>query len=152
MIREVILSAEIYVVVVQEIRVYILSVTRWVKYGSMTSQVWAHNKAFGIKSIFISKSFSHKSKSLLFSHWIMSDSSWSHGLQHARLLYPPLSPGDYSNSSELSQRCYITILSLLLSSTPASIFPSISLFQWVCSLHQMAKDWTFSFIIHPSDE
>ena len=59
MIREVILSAEIYVVVVHEIRVYILSVTRRVKYGPMTSQVWVHNKAFGIKNIFISKSFSH---------------------------------------------------------------------------------------------
>ena len=50
MIHEVILSAEICVVVVQEIRVYILSVTRRVKYGSMTSQAWVHNKAFGIKA------------------------------------------------------------------------------------------------------
>ena len=29
---------------------------------------------------------------LLFIHWVMSDSLWLHGLHHARLLCPPLSP------------------------------------------------------------
>ena len=32
-----------------------------------------------------------------------------HGLQHARLLCPPLSPGVYSHSCPLSWWCYITI-------------------------------------------
>ena len=48
---------------------------------------------------------------LLFSHWVMSNSLRSHGLQHVRLLCPSLSPGVCSNSCPLSQWCYLTILS-----------------------------------------
>ena len=33
-----------------------------------------------------------------------------------------------------------------------SIFPSINLFQWVGSLHQVAKDWSFSFSFTSSNE
>ena len=33
-----------------------------------------------------------------------------------------------------------------------SIFPSISLFKWVSFRHQVAKVWSFSFSISPSDE
>ena len=33
-----------------------------------------------------------------------------------------------------------------------SIFPSINLFQWVGSLHQVAKDWSFSFSFTSSSE
>ena len=47
----------------------------------------------------------------------MSDSLWPHGLQHTRLLCPPLSPGVCWNScslSPLSQWCYLTILSSAL--------------------------------------
>ena len=39
----------------------------------------------------------------------MSDSLWPHGLQHTRLLCPPLSPAVCSNSCPLSQWCYPTI-------------------------------------------
>ena len=48
---------------------------------------------------------------LLFSSWAVSNSLWSHGLQHARLLCPSLSPGVCSNSCSLSQWCYPTISS-----------------------------------------
>ena len=42
----------------------------------------------------------------------MSDSLWPHGLQqHARLPYPPLSPGVCSSSCPLNQWCYLTISS-----------------------------------------
>ena len=41
----------------------------------------------------------------------MSDSLRPHGLQHARLLSPPLSPTVFSNLCSLSQWCYLTILS-----------------------------------------
>ena len=41
----------------------------------------------------------------------MSDSLWPHGLQHARLPCPSLSPGVCSNSYPLSQWCYLTISS-----------------------------------------
>ena len=40
-----------------------------------------------------------------------SDSSRPHGLQHARLLWPPLSPRVCSNSCPFSQWCYLTISS-----------------------------------------
>ena len=46
---------------------------------------------------------------LLFSHYVLSDSLWPHGLQHTRLTCPSLSPGVCSNSCPLSQWCYINI-------------------------------------------
>ena len=39
----------------------------------------------------------------------MSDSLWPHGLQHTRLLCPPLSLRVCSNSCPLGQWCYLTI-------------------------------------------
>ena len=48
----------------------------------------------------------------------MSDSLRPHGLQHASLLCPPLSPRVYSNSCPLSRWCYLTIS---CSATPFSI-------------------------------
>ena len=41
----------------------------------------------------------------------MSDSLWPHGLQHTRLLCPPLSPGVCSDSCPLSWWCHPTISS-----------------------------------------
>ena len=58
-----------------------------------------------------------------FSHSLMSDSLWPHGLQHARL---PCPPGAYSNSCPSSQWCHPTISSSVvpffscLQSCPAS--------------------------------
>ena len=54
---------------------------------------------------------------LSFSHWVVSDSLWPHGPQHARLLCPPLSPEVCSNSCPMSQWCYLTI------SSSATSFP-----------------------------
>ena len=48
---------------------------------------------------------------LLFSCEVVTSSLWSHGLQHARLLCPPLSPRVCSNSCPLRQWCYLTISS-----------------------------------------
>ena len=45
------------------------------------------------------------------SGWVVSDSSWPHGLQHARLPCPLLSPGVCSNSCPLSRRCHLSISS-----------------------------------------
>ena len=39
----------------------------------------------------------------------MSDSLWPHGLQHARIPCPSLSPRVYSNTCPLSQWCYLMI-------------------------------------------
>ena len=51
----------------------------------------------------------------------MSESLWSHGLQHARLLCPWLSPRVCSNSCPLSRWCYLT--------TSSSVIPFSSCLQ-----------------------
>ena len=48
---------------------------------------------------------------LLFSHYVVSNSLGSHGLQSARFPCPSLSPGVCSNSCPLSQWCYLAITS-----------------------------------------
>ena len=62
---------------------------------------------------------------LLFSHSVMSNSLWPHGLQHTRLPCPSLSPGVCSNSCPLSWWCHPTISSSVFpfSSCPQS-FPT----------------------------
>ena len=50
----------------------------------------------------------------------MSDSLWTHGLQHSTLPYPSLFPLVCSNSCPLSQWCYLTILP---SAAPFSFYP-----------------------------
>ena len=71
-----------------------------------------------------------------FSHSVMSDSLWPHGLQDARLPCPSPTPGVYSNPCPSSQWCHPTISSsLLFSSCPQSLpasgsFPMSQLFAW----------------------
>ena len=75
------------------------------------------------------------SSTVQFSHSVVSDSLWPHGLQHTR---PPCSsptPGAYSNSCPLSRWCHPTISSSVvpfsscLQSFPASgSFPMSQLF------------------------
>jgi len=48
---------------------------------------------------------------LLFSRQVRSDSLGPHGLQHARLLCPSLSPGVCSNSCPLNRWCYLITIS-----------------------------------------
>ena len=85
---------------------------------------------------------------------VVSDSLWSHGLQHARPLYPLPSPRAYSNSCPLSQWCHPTISSsviplLLLPST----FPSIRVFSNELALCiRWPKYWSIIFSISPSNE
>ena len=56
---------------------------------------------------------------LLFSHSVVSDSLWPHGLQHTRFPRPSLSPGVCSNSCSLSWWCHPTISSSVIPSPPA---------------------------------
>ena len=51
---------------------------------------------------------------LLFSHSVMSDSLWPHGLQHTRLPYPSPSPRACSNWCPSSQGCHPTISSFVI--------------------------------------
>ena len=63
-----------------------------------------------------------------------------HGLQQARFPCPLLSPGIFSDSCPLSWQCHSTVS---FSVTPFSSCPQSSqhqgLFQWISSLHQVAK-------------
>ena len=70
----------------------------------------------------------------------MSESLWSHWLQHARLSCPSLSPEIFHNSYPLSQWCHpILILCCPLLLLPSIFFQHQSLFQWVSSSHHVVK-------------
>ena len=75
-----------------------------------------------------------------FSCSVVSDSLQPHGLQHARPPCPSPTLGVYSDSCPLSQWCHPTISSSL---NPFSSCLNFSqhqgLFQWVSSLHHVAK-------------
>ena len=78
--------------------------------------------------------------SVQFSHSSVSDSLQPHGLQHARLLCPSSTPTVYSNSHPSSQWCHPTISSSVVPFPPAfNLSHHQGLFQWVSSLHQVAK-------------
>ena len=69
-----------------------------------------------------------------------SNSLWPHELQHVRLPFPSPTPRAYSNSCPLSRWCHKIISSSVVSfSSCHQSFPASGLFQWVHSLHQVAK-------------
>ena len=74
--------------------------------------------------------------SVQFSCSIVSDSLWPHGLQHARLPWPSLSPRVCSNSVHWVNDAIQPSHPLSPPSPPAL---SQALFKWVSSLHQVAK-------------
>ena len=75
---------------------------------------------------------------------------WPHGLQHARLPCPSPSRRVCSNLCPLSRWCHPTISSCRPLLFMPSIFPSIRVFSSFS--HQVAKYWSFSFSISPSNE
>ena len=90
---------------------------------------------------------------LLFSHSVVSDSLWPHGLQRARLPCPSPSPGVCSLTSielEMSSNHLILCCPFFLL---ASIFPNIRFFSNELALHiRWPKYWNFSFSISPFNE
>ena len=79
-------------------------------------------------------------QSVQFSHWVLSDSLWPHGLQHTRLPYPSPTPRACSNLGPLSRWCHPTISSSVVSFSLAfNLSQHQGLFQWVSSSHQLAK-------------
>ena len=72
--------------------------------------------------------------SVQFSHSVMFDSLKPHGLQHTRLFSPSSTQGGCSNSCPTTQWCHPTI-----SSSAYNLSQHQGLFQWVSSLHQVAK-------------
>ena len=92
--------------------------------------------------------------SVQFSHSVVSDSLWPHGLQHTRPPCPSPTPRAYSYSCPLSRWCHPTVYilchPLLL---PPSIFPSIRVFSNELVPHiRWPNYWSFSFSISPSNE
>ena len=86
-----------------------------------------------------------------FSHSIMSDSLWPHGLQCARLPCSSPSPGVCSNWCPLSQWCHSTIS---FSVAPFPFYPEsfIRVFSDESALCiRWPKYWSFSFNISPSN-
>ena len=79
----------------------------------------------------------HTTPSIQFSHSTVSDSLWPHGLQHARLPRPSLSPRVCSNSCPLNQWC-IKPSHLLSPSSPLAlnISQNLGFFLRVSSWHQ----------------
>ena len=75
-----------------------------------------------------------------FSHSVVSDSLRPHGLQHARLPCPSPAPRAYLNSFPSCWWCHPTISSSVVPfSSCLQSFPASRLFQWVSSLHQVAR-------------
>ena len=78
--------------------------------------------------------------SFQFSCSVMSDSLWTIGLQHARLLCPSPTTGAYSNLCPSSRWCHPTISSSVVPvSSCLQSFPASGSFAWVSSLHQVAR-------------
>ena len=79
----------------------------------------------------------------------MSVSLTPHGLQHNRLPCPSLSPGVCWNSCPLSQWCHPTIsYSVIPLFFCLNLFQRQGLFQWVGSLHKVAKVLEFQLQYH----
>ena len=77
----------------------------------------------------------------------------THELQHSRLSCPMPTPGDCSNSCPFSQWCHPTTSSSVNRSPPVfNLSHHQGLFQWVASLRQGSKYWSFSFSISALNE
>ena len=93
---------------------------------------------------YVCQNLFHDFSSVQFSPSVVYNSLWPHGLQHARLPCPSPTPRTYSNSCPLSRWSHRTISSSVVpfSSCLQSFLASRS-FQWVSSLHQVAKGLEF---------
>ena len=111
----------------------------------VTSLIWENatcHEATNLKTTEAESSGAHvpqinssQFSSVQFSHSVVSDSLWPHGLQYARLPWPSAIPGAYSNSCPSSWWCHpnisssVTLFSSCLQSFPASgSFPMSQLF------------------------
>ena len=89
-----------------------------------------------------------------FSHSIMCNSLWPHGLQHARLPCPPPTSRVYPNSCPSSRWCHTLIsFSVVPFSSCLQSFPSIWVFSNESVLRiRWPKYWSFSFSTSASNE
>ena len=94
-------------------------------------ELWAHSqKVLSCK----------KRREAQFSHSVMSNSLWPHGLEHTRLPCPSPTPRACSNSCPLSQWYHSTISSSVIPfSSCLQSFPAWGLFKWFSSSCQVAE-------------
>ena len=90
--------------------------------------------------------------SVHFSHSVVSNNLPPRGLQHARIPCPFPTPRVYSNSCPLSQWCHSNMSSPIVPFSHLQSFQHQGFFKWVSSSHEVAKYWSFSFSISPSNE
>ena len=82
----------------------------------------------------------------------MSDSLWTHGLQHARPPCPSPTPRAYPNSCLLSRWCHPSISSSVIPFSCLQSFPASGPFQVNQFSHRWPKYWSFSLSISPSNK
>ena len=118
-------------------------ILQWVANFFSRGSLWPRDWTWGSRiagqffTIWVTREAPHQNiSSVQFSRSIVSDSLWSHGLEHARPPCPPPTPIVYSKSSPLSQWCHPTISSSVvpfsscLQSFPASgSFPMSQFFE-----------------------
>ena len=108
----------------------VLTVAFWPAYRFLRKQV--RSGTLISLRIFHSLLWSIQSKvfrSVHFSHLVMSNSLWPHGLQHTRPPCPSPTPGVYSNSCLSSQWCHPTISSSVVPFSCLQSFPASVSFQ-----------------------
>ena len=90
--------------------------------------------------------------SVQFRHPVVSDSLWPHGLQHARPPCPSPPPRVAQTHVHRVSDAIQPSHPLSPTSPAMNLFQLQSLFQWVESSIQVAKFWSFSFSISPSNK
>jgi len=96
------------------------------EFQTLRFQIWrdAQNNWYQKKGNYIANRCS-----VQFSHSVVCDSLWPHGLQHTRLPCPAPTPGVYSNSCPSSQWCHPTISSSVIHFSCLQSFPASGSFQ-----------------------
>ena len=109
----------------------------WVTFTSQDKLTWF---IFSPNSLYIPRFQGLWTYMLWFSCSVVSNSLRPHSLQHARIPCPSPSPGPCSNSCPLSRWSHPAISSSVAPfSSCLHPFQHQGLFQWVSSLHQVAK-------------
>ena len=96
------------------------------EFQTLRFQIWrdAQNNWYQKKGNYIANRCS-----VQFSHSVVCDSLWPHGLQHTRLPCPAPTPGVYSNSCPSSQWCHPTISSSVIHFSCLQSLPASGSFQ-----------------------
>ena len=120
------------------------------KFGKLSS---GHRTAKGQFSFQSQREAMSKNVQFQFSHSVMPNTLWPHGLQHARPPCPSPTPGLTQTHVHWVTDAIQPSHPLSSSSPPASIIPNIEVFSNESELCiRWPKYWCFSFSISPSKE